>query len=423
MPNERHPATIQKLQRLTEKLFPTLRQIRRELHQHPELSGQEAWTAAYLADKLERLGLEVKNGVGGHGLVADLQTNPAWETAALRVDMDALPIHEVNDVPYRSAIPGLMHACGHDVHCAVGIGTAALLAALREDLPGNVRFLFQPEEEEITGAMRMIRGGALADPTPTAIFGLHVAPIPAGQIAWSDGLFLAGFEHTLCTLTSQESASISPGHLDAVAERCCQVIRSFNRWELPNTWEEMQSFWQKLQDGSHALRHFIVYDASRDPEDPSAWPGQFGIGIKAANHHLRRTAIGRIKASLNTICRVTRTHYRLDPMGSMIDMRNDPALVHAVLPPLQEAVGPLNLRQLQAAFPFNCEDFAYYTKQIPGLMIWLGAADPKVGKFAMLHTPNFDVDETCIKTGVLAMSAMLLHRLSSKISSNGKRLQ
>lgn len=411
MPKNLSTTTRKKLTQLTTELFPTLIKIRRELHQHPERSGQEAFTAAYLADKLERLGLAVRTGVGGHGLVADLITDPAKATVALRTDMDALPIHEVNEVPYRSAIPGLMHACGHDVHSAIGVGTAALLTALREDLPGNVRFIFQPEEEEITGALRMIRGGALADPTPTAIFGLHVAPIPAGQIAWSDGLFLAGFEHILCTLTPQKSASISTGHLDAVAERCCQVIRSFNHWELPNTWEEMQAFWDRMAAGPHALRHFILYDASRDPEDPSAWPGQFGIGIKAADHHLRRTAFGRIKASLNTICRATRTHYRLDPMGSMIDMHNDPTLMQAVLPALKEAVGPSNLRHLQAAFPFNCEDFAHYTKLIPGLMIWLGAADPEAGKFAMLHTPNFDVEETCIKTGVLAMSAMLLQRL------------
>lgn len=412
MPDRQTPPALPKLQSSVEETFPTLRQIRRDLHQHPEPSGEESWTAAYLAEKLERLGLEVRRDVGGHGLVADLITDPDQKTVALRVDMDALPIHEVNQVPYRSRYPSLMHACGHDVHSAIGVGVAALLTSLGKLLPGNVRFIFQPEEEEITGALRMIRAGVLVDPVPIAIFGLHVAPIPAGQIAWTDGLFLSGFEHFLCTLTPQKGASISPGHLDAVAERCCQVIRQFNRWTLPESWKPMQDFWQKMEAGSHDLRHFIIYSASRDPEDPSAWPGQFGIGIKAANHHLRRAAIGRIKASLNTLCRVTQTQYRLDPMGHMPDMRNDPDLMHAVLPALREVVGESNLRQLQAAFPFNCEDFVFYTKSIPGLMVWLGAADPQAGKFALLHTPDFDVDETCIKTGAAAMSAMLLHRLS-----------
>ncbi len=412
MPDIFNADTIQQLKRHSEALFPTLRQIRRDLHQHPELSGEESWTAAYLAEKLEQLGLEVKTGMGGQGLVADLITDPSKTTVALRVDMDALPIHEINDVPYRSAIPGVMHACGHDVHSAIGVGTAALLMAVSDNLPGNVRFLFQPEEEEITGALRMIRAGALAEPEPTAIFGLHVAPIPAGQIAWTDGLFLSGFEHILCTLTPQDDVPMSPGHLDAIAKRCCQVIRSFNHWELPQTWETMQDFWRKMQEGPHALRHFTIYDASRNPEDPDAWPGQFGIGIKAANHHLRRSAIGRIKAYLNTICRVTQTHYQLHPMGAMMDMCNDHDLMHAVLPALQEALEPSNLHQLQAAFPFNCEDFAHYTKHIPGLMIWLGGANPEAGKYAMLHTPEFDVDETCIKTGVLAMGAMVIKLLN-----------
>jgi metal-dependent amidase/aminoacylase/carboxypeptidase family protein len=412
MSDQQTPLTRQKLQRITEEIFPTLRQIRRDLHQHPEPSGEEAWTAAYLAEKLDRLGLEVQRNVGEHGLVADLITNPAKKTVALRVDMDALPIHEVNQVPYRSRFPGLMHACGHDVHSAIGVGVAALLAASDESLPGNVRFIFQPEEEEITGALRMIRAGVLADPAPIAIFGLHVAPLPAGQIAWTEGLFLSGFTHLLCTLTPQEGASISPGHLDAVAERCCQVIRHFNCWTLPESWESIQDFWRKLEEGPQALRNFIIYSASRDPEDPSVWPGQFGIGIKAAKHHLRKTGIGRIKASLKTLCRVTQTQYRLDPMGTMLDMRNDPELMHAVLPALRDAIGKSNLLQLRAAFPFNCEDFAFYTKHIPGLMVWLGAADPQSGKYALLHTPDFDVDETCIKTGVLAMSAMLLQRLN-----------
>ena len=407
------PKTIpfQKLARLAGEMDTTLRQIRRDLHRHPELSGEESWTSAFLADKLERLGLDVQTGVGGHGIVADLHIDPNKPTVALRVDMDALPIQEVNSVPYRSAVPGVMHACGHDVHSAVGVGVAAVLSALSQDLPGNVRFLFQPEEEEVTGALRMIRAGALSDPTPIAIFGLHLAPIPAGQVAWTEGLFLAGFEHYLCTLSPRSGASISPGHLDAIAERCCQVIRGLNHWELPQDWESMQDFWQKMQAGPEDLRRFIIFDASRNPEDPAAWPGQFGIGIKAADPHLRRTAVGRIKASLNTLCRMTQTHYRLDPMGAMPDMRNDPALMQAVLPALQEALGEQNLVHLQAAFPFNCEDFAFYTKFTPGLMIWLGGADPGAGKFTLLHTPDFDVDETCIKTGVVAMSAMLVESL------------
>ncbi len=391
--------------------FDSLVALRRELHQHPELSGKESWTAALLAEKLDRLGWQVRTGMGGNGLVADWVTDPVKPTIALRVDMDALPIQETNQAPYRSQVTGVMHACGHDVHSAIGVGVAAVTASLGDRLTGNVRILFQPEEEEITGALRMIRAGALTNPKPMAIFGLHVGPFPVGQVAWTDGLFLAGFNHFLASLIPEPDFQGTLSHLDAVAERCCQAIESFNEWELPESWSAMQRFWQLMQDNPTPLQHFVVYDASRNEEDPESWHGQFGIGIKAANHHLRRSALGRIKATLNRICGVTHTAYRLESMGAMPDMRNNAELVNSIIPDLQTALGS-DLIRLQAAFPFNCEDFTYYVKEIPGAMFWLGGADPASGKYAMLHTPDFDVDERCLLTGTLTMTTLLVSVLS-----------
>lgn len=403
--------TIRTIHTLTRDIYDDLVDIRRDLHRHPELSGQEAWTAHYLANKLGELGLEIRTGVGGHGLCANLVTNPDRPTVALRVDMDALPIHEINQAPYRSVVPGVMHACGHDVHSAIGLGVAAVLSRMKADLPGNIRLIFQPEEEEITGATRMIRAGVLRNPTPAAIFGFHVAPLPTGQIGWTDDLFLAGFEHYLVTLSPQNGHFPLPSRLNAVARRCCRAIQGFNRWHLPTTWEEMQQFWEVMQAGPQQLRRFIFYDATTNDEDTPAWQGQFGLGIKAANHHLRIAALGRVRASLNTICRATHTRYQVEPMGAMIDMRNDRHLVQANLPALQKAIGSHNLLQLKGAFPFNCEDFAYYTKVVPGAMYWLGAANPEEGKYAMLHTPDFDVDERCLQTGTIAMATLVISTL------------
>lgn len=405
------PNILNSLHHHTANLHPELSLIRRALHQHPELSGEESWTSAFIAEKLEKLGLLVQTRAGGFGIIADWITDPAKPTVALRVDMDALPISEINDVPYRSQVPGVMHACGHDVHSAVGFGTAAVLAELGKNLPGNIRFIFQPEEEEITGALRMIRAGALIDPVPRAILGLHVAPLPVGKIAWTDNLFLAGFEHYLAKIIPGDRSAASSEKLDAVAKRCCQVIKGFNRWTLPETRDEMQAMWKLMQSNDPDLQHFTIFDASTDEEDLIARRGQFGIGIKAASHALRRAAIGRVKASLNTITQANQTHYQLEPMGSMPDVRNHPELVQATLPALRQVIGAPNAIQLKAAFPFNCEDFAIYTKLIPGAMYWVGAANPQKGQFAMLHTPNFDVDETCLTTGVMAMSALLIGAL------------
>jgi len=351
-------------------------------------------------------------GVGGHGLWADLTNDPTQPTVALRVDIDALPLTETNQVTYRSRVPGVMHACGHDVHAAIGIGAAAVLSQMRAALPGNVRFIFQPEEEQITGAVRMLRAGVLKHPTPAAIFGLHVAPLPVGSIGWNDDLFLAGFDHYLVTLSSLQGQHHTPATLDAIARHCCQVIQHFKQFAPPENWPEMEAFWQLMQAGSEPLKRFIVYNATQNLEDPTAWHGQFGLGIKAATLSLRKAALGRVRAALHTICQISKTHFRIEPMGTMIDLHNDTQLVCDNLKVLKDALGTDNLRQIKGAFPFNCEDFAYYTKKIPGAMFWLGGANPGEGKYAILHTPDFDVDETCIETGTVAMAAMLFNTLS-----------
>ncbi len=402
---------VKTIQEESSRSFEFLRKIRRDLHAHPELSGEESWTANYIGDVLQDFDLAIQRNVGGHGLFADLVTDPEGPTVALRVDLDALPIQETNKVSYRSQSPGIMHACGHDVHSAIGIGTISLLHKMSDELPGNIRLIFQPEEEQITGAKRMIRAGVLDGPTPKAIFGLHVAPLPVGQFAWTDGLFLAGFDHYLATLMPNEDQPISNPQLDATARHCCKAIRQLNKWDLPETWEQMQPFWELLQDPPKSLRNFIIYDASLDEEDPDAWHGEFGIGVKAATPHLRRAALGRIRATINRISRLAKLNYFIEPMGSMIDMRNDTDLVNATLPALKAVAGEENLVHLKAAFPFNCEDFAYYTKEIPGAMVWLGAANPQEEKYALLHTPDFDVDETCLVTGTAAMASLLIEAL------------
>jgi metal-dependent amidase/aminoacylase/carboxypeptidase family protein len=173
----------------------------------------------------------------------------------------------------------------------------------------------------------------------------------------------------------------------------------------------METFWELMQSGPKELQNFIVYDATVDEEDPDAWPGQFGVGVKAANASLRKTAFGKIRAALNKVCRVTHTRFRIEKMGSMIDMRNQTDLVHSTLPSLELTLGTQNLIQLKAAFPFNCEDFAFYTKRIPGAMYWLGAANPIQGKYALLHTPDFDVDERCLVTGTGALAVLLWEAL------------
>ena len=173
----------------------TLSMIRRDIHQHPELSMQEHRTAGIVAEILEKAGIEVRRGVAGTGIVGILRGSSPGRCVALRADMDALPIEEKTNTEYTSVNKGVMHACGHDVHTECLLGAALILSGIRDSLPGTVKFIFQPAEETIDGAKKMIEAGVLADPEFDAIFGLHTAPaIPAGKIGIKPGPLMAAVD-------------------------------------------------------------------------------------------------------------------------------------------------------------------------------------------------------------------------------------
>ncbi len=196
-------------------LAPRLVEIRRDLHMHPELSNREVRTGRLIAERLRKLGLEVREHVAGNGVVATLRGGRPGPTIAVRADIDALPIDEAGNAPYRSQNPGVKHACGHDVHTAVALGVAELLSTMKARLPGQVRFLFQPAEEgaptgERGGAALMIEQGAL-DPPPAAILGLHVWPLlEVGQLGVRAGSTMASADKLSITILGEKSHGAVP---------------------------------------------------------------------------------------------------------------------------------------------------------------------------------------------------------------------
>lgn len=232
------------VQRLAREIAPEVRELREDLHAHPELRFQEQRTAALCAAKLESLGVEVRTGVGATGVVGLLRggrTTPTAKTAAFRAEMDALPMDDRCGKPYASTNPGVAHLCGHDGHVAALLGTATVLARLRDRLPGNVKLLFEPAEEatppgEISGAEAMIRDGALDDPTPDAVFGGHFYPDwPAGSIALREGASFTGNDSVKLRITGRESHSAVPSSgVDAivVAAHVITAIQSLAAREI-----------------------------------------------------------------------------------------------------------------------------------------------------------------------------------------------
>ncbi|MGH2461209.1 MAG: M20 metallopeptidase family protein, partial [Chloroflexota bacterium] len=184
---------------------------RRDIHQHPELAYEEKRTSALVAARLRELGLDVRTGVGGTGVVGLLRGRAAGKTVLLRADMDALPIREENQTPYASRQPGVMHACGHDAHTAILLGVARVLADHRQQILGTVKFMFQPAEEGGAGALRMIEDGVLDAPTVDAAFGLHVdTERYVGQVALRPGLAMASSDRFTITVHGKGGHAASP---------------------------------------------------------------------------------------------------------------------------------------------------------------------------------------------------------------------
>jgi amidohydrolase len=397
-------ATITKEAALMEQRLVT---TRRHLHQHPELSNQEKLTSQYILARLRELGYtDIRTGLAGHGIIAILQGGKPGPVVAWRTDMDALPIDEsAYPVPYQSTNKGVKHACGHDAHMTVALGLAELFMKLRDQVPGTIKFIFQPAEEgvntgEAYGAELMIDQGALENPKPAAIFAFHVNPdVPAGQIGYNLGPTLASSDSFKLTVRGKKSHGAYPElGTDALltAANCVTLLQS-------------------------------IHSRRITPSQPSV------LTIGTIHGGDRRNIIAEtinMEGTLRTYSEDTRQSYRTfmqqslqgctQAMGAGFDLNwsahatpptiNPPALVTRILPSLERAIGKANVNP--ATPSMAGEDFARYQQKIPGVMLWLGVRNEAKGFTSGLHTVNFDLDESALPLGVKAAATLLWDYLS-----------
>jgi amidohydrolase len=387
-----------------EALRAKLIEQRRDFHMHPELSNREERTSRIVAERLRALGLDdVRTGVGKYGVVAVLKGSKPGPVVAVRADMDALPIQETIDVPYKSLVPGVKHACGHDVHTTVELGVAEVLSKMRDQISGSIKFIFQPAEEgapqgEEGGASLMIKEGALENPRPSAIFGLHTMPsIEAGQIAYHSGPAMASSDRFTITIRGKGSHGAQPQlGVDAVtiaaeAVTAIQTIRSRRIDPL----EPLVITIGTIKGGE---RYNIV-----------AGEVKMEGTMRTFNEEVRSSAQEMMRQNL---AGVTSAH------GASFDLvfdspnpvtYNDPRLVEETLPTIRRLVGDANLIAPKPFMP--SEDFSYYQKVIPGFFYYLGVGNKAKGITAAWHTAQFDVDEESILVGVKVMTNVLLDYL------------
>jgi amidohydrolase len=374
--------------------------IRRHLHANPELSEKEAETAAFICLRLDEWGIPYKSNVGGHGIIAEIQgLNPGKDFRALRADMDALPIIEHNEVEYKSLNPGVMHACGHDVHMTCLLGAARVLNEMKDEFEGTLRLIFQPSEEKFPGGARaMIEEGVLENPRQSRIYGQHVLPtLEAGKVGFKTGNYMASTDEVYLTVKGKGGHAATPEmNIDPIliASHILVALQQVVSRSAPPGIPTVLSFGRFIAEGrTNIIPNEVKIDGTFRTFNEE-W---------RARAHEKITSIAQgIAESMGGTCHV------------FID-RGYPFLVNDEKTTLRardlavEYLGADKVVELDQRM--TAEDFAYYSHIIPACFYRLGVKNPEWKEIRNLHTSIFDADESSIETGMGLLAWIAVHSL------------
>ena len=406
-------AQTQAIDRLVEEHADQAIEYRHQIHANPELSNRETETAALVAEHLRSLGFdEVRTQVAHTGVVGVLRGGREGPVVAVRADMDALPVTENTGLPFASTKTttfmgqevGVMHACGHDIHVSVGLGTASVLADMKDELPGTVLFIFQPAEEgpppgEEGGAPLMLEEGVFEDPRPEAVFALHTFPgLEVGEVGYVPGPAMAAADTWYATITGRGShgarphESADPVVMASHAVVALQTIRSRNIDPLEPGVVTVGS----IHGGE---RHNII-------------PNQVELSgtVRTFDPAVRDMIEARMHEVLDGITKAGGGSYELDYQRGVPVTVNDRELTADVAPSLAKAVGDENVHVLPPTA--TAEDFAYFAQAVPGFYFRLGTTAPGT-ESGGLHTPTFTADDGSVPVGIEAMTTLVLDYLES----------
>ena len=390
-----------------EALTPRLVETRRDIHRNPELGNREVRTGGLVAERLRALGLEVRHPVAKTGVVGVLKGGAPGPVVAVRADLDALPIEERRDSPYKSQNPGVMHACGHDAHTTIVLGTAEVLAKLKARLPGTVVFVFQPAEEgppegEAGGAALMIKEGVLEEPKVQAMFGLHMDPLlEVGQVGWAIGPVFASSDTFRIDVQGKKTHGAYPHTgLDPVpiAAEIVSSLQLIVSREIDAQNPKVLTIGQ-IHGGN---RFNIIADAVR-------MEGTMRT-LDASVRRELKDRVGRVVKGVAEAHGTTATLAFRDE-GNPPTM-NDPALTRASRPALERVYGRASVLEVKPQM--GAEDFARFAEKVPALYVKMGVRNEARGITAMIHTEDFDLDERVLPLGVRAMATMIWDRLAAR---------
>jgi len=384
-------------------------QWRRDFHQHPELGNRETRTAKIVADQLKKLGLEVRTGVAHTGVIARLKGGKPGPRLAIRADMDALPVTEEVDLPFASKVRstyagqdvGVMHACGHDAHTAILLGVATALAGMRQELPGEVMFIFQPAEEgsppgEEGGAKLMLQEGLFRDAKPDAVLGLHVFyTLHAGQVGLREGPLLAGSDRFKIRVLGAQTHGAQPWRgVDPIVTAAAIVSQA-------------QTIVSRQLDISK-LPAVITFGIFQGGVRYNIIPDKVELEgtVRTFDKDMRDDLFKRLHRTAEGVAAAQGARVELEaPMPGAQNpvTRNDTALTRRLRPSLEKAVGKDNVVDV----PPNmvAEDFSYFADEVPGLYFFVGVVPPgqDLATAAPNHSPKFFMDEKALDIGTRAM--------------------
>ncbi len=374
--------------------------IRRHIHAHPELSNQEHETAAFVARLLKDMGLEVQTGVYETGLVALIKgKNPDKKVIALRADMDALPIQEENEVSYKSVNPGVMHACGHDVHTSSLLGTAKILHALKDEFEGTVKLIFQPAEEKNPGGAKpMIEAGVLENPKPERMYAQHVFPeLEAGKVGLRSGKYMASADEINLTVKGKGGHGAMPyNNVDPVliASQILvslqQIVSRNAHYNIPT----VLSFGRFIADGAYNVIPNEVSLKGTFRTFNEKWRAEAHLKIENMAKSIAKAAGGDCEVYINK---------------GYPFLVNDEELTNRSFDYAKEYLEKDNIVELDLRM--TAEDFAYFAQELPSCFYRLGVGNKSLGINSNLHTPTFNVDESSLETGMGLMAWFSLNEL------------
>lgn len=387
------------VKKLAREFAPDTVTIRRHLHANPELSFQEHQTAAFVTEQLKAFGLKPVT-MANTGVTALIEgKNPGKKVVALRGDMDALPITEQNEVPYKSTNEGVMHACGHDVHTSSLLGTARILSRLRDQFEGTVKLIFQPGEELIPGgASIMIKEGVLQNPAPACIFGQHVFPhLPAGKIGVRSGMYMASADELYITVQGKGGHGAMPEiNIDPVlisAHIIVALQQIVSRAASPKT-PTVLSFGKVIANGAtNIIPNEVKIEGTFRTMDEE-WRAQAHVKMKKMAEQMAEAMGGSCEFEI-------RKGYPY--------LENSPRLTENMRAAAETFLGKENVVDLDLWMA--AEDFAYYTQQIDACFYRLGTRNEERGITSSVHTPTFDIDEAALETGIGLMAWLALNEL------------